>query len=389
MAAKRRRAPEMKRRGSASGPRGAGVWIVLGGLFLVAALILFVEHSRSGAEKDARTARTTATPPRPASAGQPQQSPAIVPRIEAPRIEIDGPPSLSAPRAPATDPSVLLDPLTMQIVLDRLGFSSGSIDGVAGGQTRLAIAALRARFNAGPGMGLPDVPEVRAALQRPLFTETVVTQAQIDSLRPAAESWEAKAALDRLGYVTILELVSEEAHAHPDLIRRLNPGIDWSSVAAGTRIRIPDPRRHEASLPASALIRISLRDKTLQAFDARGRIVFHCPVSIARRVEKRPQGILTVVNLSDAPNYTFDPATFPDSAEAQAIGRRLIIQPGPNNPVGTTWIGLNLPGYGIHGTPHPEQVGRTESSGCFRLANWNASHLLRMVSIGTRVDVVD
>ena len=85
------------------------------------------------------------------------------------------------------------------------------------------------------------------------------------------------------------------------------------------------------------------------------------------------------------PNYVFDPDNFPESAEARELNRKLIVPPGPNNPVGTVWIGLDKPGYGIHGTPHPEQVGRTESHGCFRLANWNAEFLLRLVNVGTTV----
>jgi len=56
--------------------------------------------------------------------------------------------------------------------------------------------------------------------------------------------------------------------------------------------------------------------------------------------------------------------------------------------VGTAWIGLDKPGYGIHGTPKPEEVGRTESHGCFRLANWNAELLMRYVTVGTPVRVV-
>jgi lipoprotein-anchoring transpeptidase ErfK/SrfK len=85
------------------------------------------------------------------------------------------------------------------------------------------------------------------------------------------------------------------------------------------------------------------------------------------------------------PNYTFDPAVFPESPEARALGRKLILPPGPNNPVGVAWIGLDKSGYGIHGTPKPEDVGRTESHGCFRLANWNAELLLKMVGVGTPV----
>jgi lipoprotein-anchoring transpeptidase ErfK/SrfK len=87
------------------------------------------------------------------------------------------------------------------------------------------------------------------------------------------------------------------------------------------------------------------------------------------------------------PNYTFDPAVFPESEEARNLGRKLIIPPGPNNPVGVAWIGLDRPGYGIHGTPNPEQVGRTESHGCFRLANWDARALLGLVRVGLPVVV--
>jgi lipoprotein-anchoring transpeptidase ErfK/SrfK len=88
-----------------------------------------------------------------------------------------------------------------------------------------------------------------------------------------------------------------------------------------------------------------------------------------------------------SPNYTFNPEVFPESAEARELGRKLILPPGPNNPVGTAWIGLDKPGYGIHGTPRPEDVGRTESHGCFRLANWNAEYLLQLVTVGTPVRV--
>jgi len=94
---------------------------------------------------------------------------------------------------------------------------------------------------------------------------------------------------------------------------------------------------------------------------------------------------VTVV-VSD-PNYTFDPEVFPESAEARQLGRKLILPPGPNNPVGVAWIGLNLPGYGIHGTPDPEKVGRTESHGCFRLANWDAYTLLAHTWIGLAVSI--
>ena len=59
----------------------------------------------------------------------------------------------------------------------------------------------------------------------------------------------------------------------------------------------------------------------------------------------------------------------------------------PGKPVGLVWIGLDRPGYGMHGTPNPEQVGRTESHGCFRLANWDAETLLSLAWVGLPVSV--
>ncbi len=110
-------------------------------------------------------------------------------------------------------------------------------------------------------------------------------------------------------------------------------------------------------------------------------------MSIASRVEKRPVGELRVTVVARDPDYTFNPEVFPESEEARSLGRKLILPPGPNNPVGLAWIGLDLPGYGIHGTPKPEQVGRTESHGCFRLANWDALTLLDLVWTGLPVVV--
>jgi lipoprotein-anchoring transpeptidase ErfK/SrfK len=140
--------------------------------------------------------------------------------------------------------------------------------------------------------------------------------------------------------------------------------------------------------PAKArFIRISLSAKILEVFDAETNLLAHFPCSIGRLAEKRPVGELRVAVTAQDPNYTFNPEVFPESEEGRRLGRKLILPPGPNNPVGTAWIGLDRPGYGIHGTPLPELVGRTESHGCFRLANWNAEYLRRLVTAETPVAV--
>lgn len=65
------------------------------------------------------------------------------------------------------------------------------------------------------------------------------------------------------------------------------------------------------------------------------------------------------------------------------------VAPGPNNPVGLVWIELSAESYGIHGTPAPEGVSKTESHGCIRLTNWDALALAKLVRKGTPVDFVD
>jgi lipoprotein-anchoring transpeptidase ErfK/SrfK len=188
-----------------------------------------------------------------------------------------------------------------------------------------------------------------------------------------------------LGHETLLELVAERTQSHPAMVRRLNPDFDWEKARPGDVLTVANPQPVSARRPA--LVRVSLSGRHLRAFDASGNLLVHFPCSIARKVDKRPVGDLHVVVAVADPDYTFDPEVFPESAEARSLGRKLRLPPGPNNPVGTAWIGLDRPGYGIHGTPKPEDVGRTESHGCFRLANWNADLLRRMAWVGLPIRV--
>jgi len=255
-----------------------------------------------------------------------------------------------------------------------------------GPQTSAALRAFQQREQ------LPQSGVLDAATRSRLMIGTHpvvgywVSSNDLSRLQPVAPTWLGKSEQSALEFETILELVAEKSHANPKLIRRLNPTVNWSNVTAGAELRIPDVAYPEPTKPG-AFVRISLSAKTLQVFGENSNLLAHFPCSIAQRVEKRPVGELYVTAIAPNPNYTFNPEVFPESPEAQTIGRKLIIQPGPNNPVGVAWISLSLSGYGIHGTPNPEHVGRTESHGCFRLANWNAEYLIKLVTTGTPVHV--
>jgi len=277
-------------------------------------------------------------------------------------------------------------PLELQVELHRRGFSCGAIDGVFGDQTAGALRAFQR------GAGLPDTgildESTRARL--PLTALALgayrVTAADLAELHVVPDTWLGKSELSALAYESALEFVAERFHAHPNLIRDLNPTVNWPTISAGTKVIVPDVERVVVSGTPERIV-ITLAGHELEVRDADGRVIAHFPVSIAGMAEKRPSGDLHVTVAVLRPNYTFDPALFPESAEAASLGRKLILPPGPNNPVGLAWIGLDLPGYGIHGTPEPENVGRTESHGCFRLANWDVLTLATLVHAGMLVTV--
>ena len=276
--------------------------------------------------------------------------------------------------------------LEAQIALVRQGISPGSIDGESGSQTRAALMAFQKKRGLVP-TGLLDAQTKHLLLiAKPIMTNYTVTREDLGRLMPIPHTWLDKSRQPRLDFENILELLGEEAFSNPRMIRALNSNMNWNQTAIGAQVTMPRVE-YPPIAGKAAFVRISLQQCVLEAFDAETNLLLHFPCSIGRLAEKRPAGELHVTTIISDPNYTFDPAVFPESPEAQTVGRKLILPPGPNNPVGVVWIGLDRPGYGIHGTPAPEQVGRTESHGCFRLANWNARYLAKLVWVGIAVNV--
>jgi lipoprotein-anchoring transpeptidase ErfK/SrfK len=151
----------------------------------------------------------------------------------------------------------------------------------------------------------------------------------------------------------------------------------------GDKLAVPMAAQSAASGKARRL-HVNLTEKTIRVIGERGQLIglFHC--SVAASKAKLPRTEATVANIAPNPTYVFDPRMWPEVKET--ITQKLTIPPGPRNPVGRCWIGLSLPGYGMHGTPNPELIGKTGSHGCFRLTNWDALRLSRMVQVGTPVE---
>lgn len=281
----------------------------------------------------------------------------------------------------------IASPTELQIALARQGCSPGSIDGTLGSQTKLALKAFQARHELPQSGELDPATSRLLRIEDPVFAELELTTRDFQRISPKPRTWREREFVDSMAYNSVLEMVAEHSLSDPDYIKALNPSIHWNSLRAGTRIRVPYLTPYSIPKGRADSIQIHLSLRQLQLLDADGKLLFHCPVSIARRVDKRPSGELRVKVRVEDPNYTFNPAILKHTAKREGITSKFVIPPGPNNPVGTVWIGLNLPSYGIHGTPAPEQVGRTESSGCFRLANWNAESLVHAIHDGLPVFV--
>jgi lipoprotein-anchoring transpeptidase ErfK/SrfK len=131
-----------------------------------------------------------------------------------------------------------------------------------------------------------------------------------------------------------------------------------------------------------AKIEINKPQRLLTAFDKDGAVIAVYPASIGSKEKPAPSGSFKVTSVAQNPTYKYNPEYQFKEVKAK---KAFTIKPGPNNPVGAVWINLSLKGYGIHGTPNPSQVSKTESHGCVRLTNWDAKQLATMVDKATPV----
>jgi len=280
------------------------------------------------------------------------------------------------------------DMVSVQIELDEAGFSPGQIDGKWGGMTEQALVAWQQANGLKPTGEFDAVTAANFPAGEANYTNYVVMAADLAKLTRIPEDWKERSQLTNMWFENVLQMVAERCHASEGLIKTLNPGVtNWAGIQTNqvvTLLNIPSAKHLVA-----ARLRVNLTAKTITAFDDGGKLIALFPCSIAADKEKRTPGQLAVQTVAVNPNYTFDPVNFPELDDVQKGYGKLIVPPGPKNPVGTAWIGLSRVGYGIHGTPHPDQIGKTFSHGCFRLANWNANRLAQMVQIGTPVDVVE
>ena len=291
-------------------------------------------------------------------------------------------------------PLVNLTLLQLQVSMDRAGFSPGAIDGRMGANTRKALLISQRQ-------GTGDQPA------EPVIRYRITPEDAVGPYVTIPSDMKRKSSLTALGYSSLLEAVAERFHSTPLFLRQLNPDARFRE---GEEIRVPnvaamvipgEPSKYSVSngtetlvseadtvwepLPAKAESVVTVRKSLSQltVTDRNGRVVFSAPVSTGSKHDPLPLGRWKVNGVQFNPIYHYNPRLF---WNADPGGSNAKISAGPNNPVGLVWIALSKKHYGLHGTPEPSTIGRTQSHGCVRLTNWDALRLAALVKPGTRVE---
>jgi lipoprotein-anchoring transpeptidase ErfK/SrfK len=334
----------------------------------------------------------------------------------------------AAPASPETDPRPLMQ---AQVVLDRLGFTPGVIDGKEGLSTRNALSGFQEAND------LPVTGELDPATVQKLGTWSTIPATRVITIpqdfaagpfAPLPDDPAVQARLPAMGFASLDEKLAERFHTTIETLVMLNPGAGAPTPAsgqpapasgqpgaapaqpafsAGQQIRVPNVGHDRIELakakdnadwentlaslgvgtdqPEVDRVVVSKSKGTLKAFDKAGKLVAVYTATMGSQNDPLPLGNWKVNGVARNPKFHYNPDLFWDASPGD---KAAMLPPGPNSPVGVVWIDLSKEHYGIHGTPRPETIGRAESHGCVRLTNWDAARLSLMVKPGTKVEFV-
>jgi lipoprotein-anchoring transpeptidase ErfK/SrfK len=298
-----------------------------------------------------------------------------------------GKPAAAAAAVPAGWTVKGVDPalIKAEVLLDRAGFSPGVIDGKDGQNLKQALAAYAQAKGVQGGALDKGVWDSLASDTAPVAQTYVVTDA--DAAGPfigePPKDYEAMSKLPAMSFSTPLQALAEKFHMDQGLLKALNPGADFGK--AGTSLIVAVPHMTPRTFTV-ARIEVDKSDEAVRAYDAAGKLVAYYPATVGSTERPAPTGAFKVIAVAPHPVYFYDPKRL--TFTPQGAKGKLKIQAGPNNPVGETWIALNIPTYGIHGAPDPAAIGKRQSHGCVRLTNWDAVELGKAVKKGAKVDFV-
>lgn len=300
-------------------------------------------------------------------------------------------------------PALNRDVLHVQVILDHLGFSPGILDGREGQSLTAALKGFQIA-NQLPVTGKIDARTLAALHPHRAVRPTRIVRLTPELLagpyiRPWPKDPQAQAKLKTMGYRSAIEKLAEMFHTTPQVLIELNSPD--TRLAAGVPVQVPgvNPASRDyaadlkpewrktlaelnvgASQPKAARIVVDKSDKVLRVFGKDGKLAAQFNVTTGSTKDPLPIGSWKIRGVATNPDFHYNPKLFWDVSDKKPDA---LLPPGPNSPVGVVWIDLSKEHYGIHGTPEPQTIGRTESHGCIRLTNWDAARLALMVDGST------
>jgi len=345
-------------------------------------------------------------------------------------------------QTPLPDAPERMELCRVQIFLDRAGFRPGKIDGLGGEFTQKAAD----RYCDATGVPRGSILDISSVAVP--YREYVISEDDTRGVGPVASQPAEQVKLKSLKYATLWEAVSERFHCDQKFLVELNPQV--TDPIVGTVLRVPDVKEFLLSdvralekersmkaksptvaatlpppspplpLPASYDLSkpvqpspieqappptpsptptpeptpvaapepkraiVLLRSERLIELYEDGRIVACFPCTPGSAKIPVPLGKWKITSNILLPHFRWDKSVLETGVRSD---NAFMLPPGPNSPVGIVWMGINRPSIGMHGTNNPDRIGRNESSGCIRLANWDAFTLCQLVKAGTSVEV--
>jgi lipoprotein-anchoring transpeptidase ErfK/SrfK len=287
--------------------------------------------------------------------------------------------------------------LRVQILLDSAKFGPGKVDGALGEFTYKAVVNYNfARGRPNPRDWAPVLADAQREVQQ-ILAQCTVTEGMLKFVNPTLptkpEEWAKQKAM---AYRSLLELVAERYHTDENFITKINPNVNLSALKVGAKVKVPAIRKpfiveavksyemfeEDPALSANTVV-IDTQERVAAFYDGQNRMLGAFVITPGK-AQFIPRGDWKVVNMTTTPNFRYD-KNFLEKGERSKVAFQ--VPPGPNSPVGIFWAGLSKSGIGLHGTASPRTIGRAESAGCVRFANWDAILLPTLIRPGARVIV--
>ncbi|MBC7980099.1 MAG: L,D-transpeptidase family protein [Armatimonadetes bacterium] len=394
----------------------------LSAFFLLSSAILFAQDDRPVLRAQPLDFEEPATaPPLPAPA--PVPPPEEIPEAAPPEIPVPNPvatpilaspgiPAIPAVETPAIDQKPIGDDaVRLQIFLDQSNFGPGVIDGRIGQFSELAVKA----YNEVNGHPTGDWEAVNTAARKAIpnpFATAVIPEEVKKWVNPNLPYKKAQQANRKMmSYRSNAEFMSERYHTDIPYLALLNPTKKIYNLSPRDTIVVPNVeaflienltgavfKEEEALSQRHAVVDTKMHQVRVYEATLRALVVAdpEAPTSVANRsliavfpiTPGKPQfiryGKWEMRNAVELPVWRYDQQLLDTGKRSN---NALNIPGGPNNPVGVLWCGLSKPGIGLHGTSDPETIGRSRSSGCIRLANWDIVRIPKLLRPGASVEI--